>query len=135
VPLWREDFGPGIALLPPGEPEAPHLPGAPRLWQAQQAAVLARYIATLGPDRLVIGDFNSVPWGSMQHAFRRATGLANRGYFVMSWATWLPWPIRIPIDHVFVGGAVAIRHVQAGPVVGSDHLPIEAELGIAAALP
>lgn len=128
LPFVREDWAPAVALVPPDDPR-PELPGAPpRLWQSQQAAVLAAYLRTAAPDRVVIGDFNSVAWGKLQGAFRRATGLDNRGFLAPSWTTRLPWPMRIPIDHVFVGGALAVRSLHAGPNTGSDHSPIEAEI-------
>jgi endonuclease/exonuclease/phosphatase (EEP) superfamily protein YafD len=119
------------------EPPVPPMPGAPDLWQSQQAAFLAHNIARSreeGADQIVLGDFNSVPWGSLQRAFRGASGLENRGAFPATWApswpSWHPSFARIPIDPVFAGGGLAIRSLKVGPDVGSDHLPVEAEIVI-----
>jgi len=94
-----------------------------------QTAVLAGYVRTLGQDQIVMGDFNSTPWSDVQVAFRNATALDNRGPLIASWPASLPAPLRVPIDPVFVGGGLSIRDLHAGPNLGSDHLPIIAEIG------
>jgi endonuclease/exonuclease/phosphatase (EEP) superfamily protein YafD len=64
----------------------------------------------------------------MQVAFRAATGLDNRGHYLPSWPTFA-WPLlRLPIDQIFVRGAPQVTEMQLGPSVGSDHLPIEAQI-------
>jgi endonuclease/exonuclease/phosphatase (EEP) superfamily protein YafD len=113
------------------------LPGTPDLLQSQQAAVLARHLAqplAEGAGRIVLGDFNSVPWNPVQRAFRTATGLENRGALrgagALSWPSWYPFFARIPIDPVFTGGALTVRGLQVGPDIGSDHRPVEAEIAV-----
>ncbi len=64
-----------------------------------------------------------------QVAFREATRLDNRGPLVLTWPTRLPAPARVPIDTVFVGGGLTLRNLKPGPDLGSDHLPIIAEIG------
>jgi endonuclease/exonuclease/phosphatase family metal-dependent hydrolase len=61
-------------------------------------------------------------------AFRAASGLENRGFFAPSWTMQLPAIFRIQIDHVFTGGTLAARSLHTGPDVGSDHLPMIAEI-------
>ena len=129
VPFVKPDWPPILAWVPVGDP-APLLAGAPPLWQSMQAAVLSEYVSTLKPDRIVMGDFNSVPWGELQATFRAAAGLENRGALTPSWPAWAPAPLRIPIDQVFVGGALGIRSLATGPNLGSDHLPIVAEIAV-----
>jgi endonuclease/exonuclease/phosphatase (EEP) superfamily protein YafD len=123
-----------LPYLPPGQPKAPMLPGTPEVWQSQQAAGLAQHLVTppeVGPvDRIVLGDFNSVPWNPLQLAFRAATGLENRGAWSPDWPSWHPFFARIPIDPVFTGGTLAVRSQKTGPDIGSDHLPVEAEIGL-----
>ncbi|GAB2177865.1 endonuclease/exonuclease/phosphatase family protein [Dongia sp. agr-C8] len=123
-----------LPYRPPGQPEPPLLPGTPALWQSQQAAGLAEHLAMPAAagqiDRILLGDFNSVPWNPLQRAFRAATGLENRGVWLPSWPRWHPFLARIPIDPIFTGGALAIRKAEVGPGVGSDHRPVEAEIGL-----
>jgi endonuclease/exonuclease/phosphatase (EEP) superfamily protein YafD len=77
-----------------------------------------------------MGDFNSASWSSVQQAFRAATGLDNRGHYLPSWPSWT-WPVlRLPIDQVFARGGARVTEMRLGPSVGSDHLPIEAEIAV-----
>jgi len=117
------------------EPDVSLLSGAPDLLQSQQIAVLARNLGAPrsdGSGQIVLGDFNSAPWNPVQRAFRAATGLENRAAFLDTWApswpSWHPFFARIPIDPIFAGGTLAIRKLKVGPDVGSDHLPVEAEI-------
>jgi endonuclease/exonuclease/phosphatase (EEP) superfamily protein YafD len=122
-----------LSYRTPDEAEVPLLPGTPDLWQSRQAAVLARHLAKPladGAGRIVLGDFNSVPWNPLQRAFRDATGLENRGAWAPSWPSWYPFFARIPIDPVFTGGALVVRRLKVGPDVGSDHRPVEAEITV-----
>jgi endonuclease/exonuclease/phosphatase (EEP) superfamily protein YafD len=108
---------------------SPLLPRTPVLWQSMQMAVLAGYARSLGRDQIVMGDFNSAPWSDVQTAFRAATWLDNRGPLVPTWPAQLPPPLRVPIDSVFVGGGLSLRDLHVGPDLGSDHLPVIAEIG------
>jgi endonuclease/exonuclease/phosphatase (EEP) superfamily protein YafD len=111
------------------EPPLPEFPDVPRLTQSLQAANLASHVNGLPKNLVLMGDFNSASWSGMQAAFRAATGLDNRGHYLPSWPTFT-WPIfRLPIDHVFVRGGARVTDLRPGPSVGSDHLPIEAEIG------
>ncbi len=128
LPFVKPDWQPLQQWLAPDDP-SPLLPKTPWLWQSMQMAVLSDYAKSLGRDRIVMGDFNSVPWSDVQVAFRAATGLDNRGPLVATWPTRLPAPLRVPIDTVFVGGGLTLRNLHPGPHLGSDHLPIVAEIG------
>ena len=112
----------GLASAPP------EFPDVPRLTQSIQAANLAQHVNKLPQDLVLMGDFNSASWSAMQEAFRIETGLDNRGHYRPRWPSWA-WPVfRLPIDHVFVRGGPRIAAIRTGPAVGSDHLPIEAEI-------
>ncbi len=112
------------------QPEPPALPDVPWLSQSQQAANLAAHVNKLPRDLVLMGDFNSASWSAMQVAFRAATGLDNRGHYLPSWPTFT-WPVlRLPIDHVFLRGDWQVSGMRLGPNVGSDHLPVEAEIAI-----
>ena len=112
------------------EPPLPELPDVPRLAQSLQAANLAGYVNKLPHDLVLMGDFNSASWSQMQIAFREATGLDNRGHYLPSWPTFAWSMLRLPIDQVFVRGAPRVTEMRLGPSVGSDHLPIEAEVAV-----
>jgi endonuclease/exonuclease/phosphatase (EEP) superfamily protein YafD len=100
----------------------------PHLAQSRQAANLAAQVNKLPRDLVVMGDFNNASWSGVQIAFREATGLDNRGHYLPSWPTFT-WPIfRLPIDQVFVRGGLRVTGMRLGPSVGSDHLPVEAEV-------
>lgn len=97
----------------------------------QALAALPELLAGLPPARVVLGDANATPWN---HSFRRmlsATGLqlATIGGWCGTWPSGLPWPLRIPIDHVLVSEAVGVHAVRVCPELGSDHLPVFAEIG------
>jgi endonuclease/exonuclease/phosphatase (EEP) superfamily protein YafD len=128
LPFVKPDWPPLAPWIQTDE-AVPLLAGTPALWQSMQASVVAGYARTLGQDQIVMGDFNSTPWSDVQVAFRNATALDSRGPLVASWPASLPAPLRIPIDPVFVGGGLSIRDLRAGPNLGSDHLPMIAEIG------
>jgi endonuclease/exonuclease/phosphatase (EEP) superfamily protein YafD len=106
----------------------PVLADAYPLQQSEQAANLAAYLKSLGPDLVLMGDFNSVPWSRTQSALRAATGLRNPGPMVPSWPSWQPKWIRLPIDQIMTRGALSRRNFKSGYYIGSDHLPVEAEI-------
>jgi endonuclease/exonuclease/phosphatase (EEP) superfamily protein YafD len=128
LPLVKPDWEPLQTWITADEP-SPLLPKTPALWQSVQMAVLAGYMRSLGRDQIVMGDFNNAPWSDVQAAFRAATWLDNRGPLVTTWPAQLPAPLRVPIDNVFVGGGLTIRDLATGPELGSDHLPVIAEIG------
>jgi hypothetical protein len=128
LPFVKPDWEPLQTWIPADDP-APLLAKTPALWQSVQMAVLAGYARSLGRDQILMGDFNSVPWSDVQTAFRAATWVDNRGPLVTTWPAQLPAPLRVPIDTVFVGGGLTIRDLSAGPDLGSDHLPLIAEIG------
>lgn len=93
-------------------------------------AAIPTAIAALPGRRLVIGDCNATPWN---HGFRSL--LAQTGLHDAGGTSWLPtWPsalpswLRVPIDHVLVGDGIGVVSTAVGPVFGSDHLPVFAEL-------
>jgi endonuclease/exonuclease/phosphatase (EEP) superfamily protein YafD len=100
------------------------------LQQSEQAANLAQYLKTLGPDLVLMGDFNSVPWSRTQRTLRAATGLQNAGPMVPTWPSWQPSWIRLPIDHIMTRGALSRGNFKSGYFIGSDHLPVEAEIAV-----
>lgn len=80
-------------------------------------------------DLIVTGDCNAAGWSSYLRALETAAGLDNDGKMRPSWPVWLPPLVRLPLDHVWVRGRVALLQADLGPKFGSDHLPLVAELG------
>jgi endonuclease/exonuclease/phosphatase (EEP) superfamily protein YafD len=104
--------------------------GLPLSRQAGQAALLAKYLDRETPgDLIVMGDLNSAPWSRVQRAFRARTGLDNHAGWSSTWPSFLPWPLRLPIDHVLARGHLVVTKFEAGPRTDSDHFPVVAEIG------
>jgi endonuclease/exonuclease/phosphatase (EEP) superfamily protein YafD len=80
-------------------------------------------------DLIVTGDCNAAGWSSYLRDLEQGAGLANDGKMRPSWPIWLPPLVRLPLDHVWVRGRVALLKVGLGPRLGSDHLPLIAEIG------
>ena len=79
---------------------------------------------------LVAGDFNAAPWSRPFRRLVATSGLVDSALGRGVQATWhahLPAP-RIPIDHVLVPPEATVLRREVGPDIGSDHLPIEAEI-------
>ena len=114
----------------PGGAMQPSLPETYPLVQSQQAANLAQYLNGLGPDLVLMGDFNSVPWSRTHRALRAATGLKDAGPMVPTWPSWQPKWNRMPIDHILTRGALARLDFKSGNYIGSDHLPVQAEIAV-----
>lgn len=106
-------------------------------WNGRYAALMvdqfdavAEAVAASPVPCIVMGDFNATPWS---YAFRRLiarSGLNDtslgRG-LQPTWNARLLAP-RIPIDHILASVDVAVVRRSVGPDIGSDHLPVEAEL-------
>ena len=85
---------------------------------------------------LLAGDFNAAAWSGVLRRFLRVTGLRPAGAFQPT------WPVRsyrthrdcilcfpqLQIDHVLVSPSIRVLSRRAGRDVGSDHLPLFAEL-------
>lgn len=102
-------------------PRAHRIPG--------EFAAVADLCRTLREDLIVIGDCNAAGWSSYLRGLERAAGLANDGGLRPSWPVWLPAPLRLPLDHVWVRGRLTLARAWLGPAYGSDHLPLVAEIG------
>ena len=96
------------------------------------AKVGAAVRETTGP-AVVVGDFNASPWTPpvrrlmAETGLRCAAGSLGGSFPARLGGRTIPGWFGLPIDIVLVGrGAQAIR--RRGPLVGSDHWPIAAEL-------
>jgi endonuclease/exonuclease/phosphatase (EEP) superfamily protein YafD len=83
-------------------------------------------------EAIVIGDFNATPWCGPFTDLLTTGGLtdSHRGLGVQgTWPSWLPAPLRIPIDQcVHSGGLVTRSRAVGTDGASSDHLPLTVDL-------
>jgi len=87
------------------------------------------------PDRspgvcVVLGDFNASQWSAAMRDFRRGTDLRHSAVghgLHLTWPTSAPL-FSVPLDHILVSDQVWVVDSRVGPVVGSDHRPVLADL-------
>lgn len=131
-----------VAKIPIGEQPLtifgvhPYRPliGAGTVMRDRQLGVLADLVVDAGGPVVVVGDLNATSWSPGFSDFIARSGLrdSRAGLGVQpTWPAPLPAPLRIPIDHCLVSSEITVLTRQAGPPVGSDHLPVIADLAIA----
>ena len=93
-------------------------------------AAIAPMLDALPGRRVVLGDFNATPWNDAFQAMRRECGLSagSTRWWLPSWPDPLPGLLRVPIDHVLVGGDLTVVEARLGPSIGSDHRPVLATI-------
>lgn len=106
----------------------PYPPAIPYLLtrQIDQFKLISRLLPKLGRNVIVMGDFNTSPWGNSFKNFVKETGLcdARVGRASMpSWPIFCP-PLLIPIDFILTKSNMSIKNYTVGPAVGSDHFPL-----------
>lgn len=106
--------------------------------QAAQLRAIANEIAGHRGPIVLAGDLNAAPWSAAVRAFIRQSNLREASRFTPTWPrrTFVggrPCALCVPqlqIDHVFVSAHVRVVGAHAGDDVGSDHLPLIAELAL-----
>ncbi len=96
--------------------------------QEVNAVLLQHALAGLPGDLVVMGDFNGAPWSRVYRQLAASAGLDGRRQFRLTYPAWLPALLRAPIDHILGRGEIAVTHFATGPALGSDHLPVLADL-------
>lgn len=89
---------------------------------------LAQFVRRIDGPLVLAGNLNTSPWSRSFRALRLATGLSPAGTLLPSWPA---WPIALPqvaLDHIFVSPELSVSASGTGPAVGSDHLPVWAQL-------
>lgn len=96
----------------------------------RQLDLLAERLAGVEGPAIVAGDFNTSLWSPHARDLLRQTGLRSAAQGHGWHATWPYRPafMRIPIDHVLVRGPIVATDFRRGPYIGSDHLPVIADL-------
>jgi endonuclease/exonuclease/phosphatase (EEP) superfamily protein YafD len=98
--------------------------------------LLMDYFAELGglvrgdPRVVVAGDFNATPWSRTFARMMTASGLCDSraGFGAQTSFPANRTIPRIPIDHVLTSCAIGVQDRRIGSDVGSDHLPVIADL-------
>lgn len=95
-----------------------------------EIALAARHAEAQHLPVMAMGDFNDVAWSRTSHMFKRIGGYLDprigRGFYATFPAS-LPW-FRWPLDHLFITPEFTVGDVKVLRNVGSDHLPVMAEL-------
>jgi endonuclease/exonuclease/phosphatase (EEP) superfamily protein YafD len=86
------------------------------------------------PDRfqIVVGDLNTSVWSPFYQDFVRRSRLKNtrQGFGIEpTWPTYNVF-LSTPLDHILVSPNLNVHYAQAGPFIGSDHLPFMAIVSI-----
>ena len=107
---------------------------APRCIERDRAlASIADALQGFPQRRIVAGDFNATPWNHAFAAMRTANQLSGgtTSAWRPTWPSSWPMPLRIPIDHILLGGSLTLLDAGVGATFGSDHLPLTAIIAIA----
>ena len=97
---------------------------------------LQRYLEDVTDPVLVAGDLNMTMWTPQFNQLIERTRLSSTrdGYGVeptfpaSRWGLDIPWPLRVPLDHVLASSEWTVLGCRTGPNVGSDHLPLIVDL-------
>jgi endonuclease/exonuclease/phosphatase (EEP) superfamily protein YafD len=109
-----------------------HLPYRAEAQTRQIDWLIAESASFAGP-AVIVGDFNMTPWSYRLQRLLASAGLRRHATFLRSWPTGLYPQLRLPapaflIDHVLSTPDIRSVSIRTGPVVGSDHLPVIAQL-------
>lgn len=106
-------------------------PFTPEMFAQRNASL--EHIAALidNTPTVVMGDFNLTPWSEYYRTFVADSGLVStRDMWNGLQHSWYSWGFYLPIDHLFVSRNIRVLEYRMGNNIGSDHLPIIAELAI-----
>ncbi|WP_230531209.1 endonuclease/exonuclease/phosphatase family protein [Microvirga roseola] len=103
-----------------------------RRQRAQLGAVAREVKAASGGAVIVVGDLNLTPWAPLFQSFTEQAGLEDSAKARGLAATWLNrFPLfGLPIDHILVNSGFEVIANQVGEDIGSDHLPVLADLSL-----
>ncbi len=90
---------------------------------------LANYVVENGHNVIITGDFNTAPYSYNYKNFVKTSKMKDlSNIFRPTWSAFWLSPFRITLDHIFVTKSFAVRDYAVGNNIGSDHLPIWAEI-------
>jgi len=105
-------------------------PNRPFWAQRAQAAEIGDDLGAWSGAKLLLGDFNAAPWGYVIHTIAQRGGLNVLTGTGGTWPSILPPQMRIPIDHMLAGRGLSFVSRRVLPKLGSDHLPVLAEIAV-----
>lgn len=105
-------------------------PNRPYSAQRAQAEEIGDSVAAHSGAKLVVGDFNAAPWGYVVQTIAHRGGVSVLTGAGGTWPSALPPQLRIPIDHVLAGPGLSFVSRRVLPKLGSDHLPVLAEIAV-----
>jgi endonuclease/exonuclease/phosphatase (EEP) superfamily protein YafD len=97
--------------------------------QERQVAGLIEMLDPVEDPLLLVGDFNSAPWGRLLRGLAAGTGLEIAWGLEGTWPSILPWPLRIPIDHALTGRGLELVERTVLRLPGSDHRSLHLRIG------
>lgn len=98
--------------------------------QLRQVKELARETLKVGDPVIVAGDFNATQWSMILNAFQEFSGLW-RLTTEPTWPTFFFGLPQLGIDHIFISNGIRpLAYPRRGEDIGSDHLPMSAQLAI-----
>lgn len=105
-------------------------PNRPFWAQRAQAEEIGDDLGAWSGAKLLLGDFNAAPWGYVVQTIAQRGGLNVLTGAGGTWPSILPPQMRIPIDHMMAGRGLSFVSRQVLPKIGSDHLPVVAEIAV-----
>ncbi|MBD1931258.1 MULTISPECIES: endonuclease/exonuclease/phosphatase family protein [Cyanophyceae] len=96
----------------------------------QQFKAIGDYVPRIKNLVVLIGDLNTTMWSPFYQRMVDNAGLINtrQGFGILpTWKTPIPW-VYIPLDHCLVSPEIQVKNFRRGRDVGSDHLPVIADL-------
>ncbi len=111
----------------------------------KQLDEISQYVKSLSNPVVMIGDFNTTMWSHYYKKLVSDTGLRNasKGFGIIP--TWprattysaysripsaILWLLSVPIDQCLISPEIKVLKIRSGVNVGSDHLPLIADLMI-----
>lgn len=102
------------------------------VWRNKHLEALGNYVAQVKNPAVVMGDLNISMWSPYYKRTIHQSRLHNTraGFGVLpTWPTQYPF-LYIPLDHCLVSGDIQVLNTRTAKNVGSDHLPVIADLAI-----
>jgi len=125
----------GLSLvLNRGEPDLSMGPRAERQieWRRQESADVARWLESFPEPKIIAGDFNmptdSTIYQEVWAGYRNAFGRAGFGYGYTKQTAIRRRSYGLRIDHILTDEHWRPVDCRVGPDIGSDHLPLVADL-------
>jgi endonuclease/exonuclease/phosphatase (EEP) superfamily protein YafD len=102
-------------------------------WRNQQLEGIGDYFRQIQKPVVLIGDLNVTVWSPSYKSTIQRSGLHNAraGFGILPTLSALspqtPW-LAVPVDHCLVSPDIRVLDFRTGPAIGSDHLPIIADV-------